>query len=78
MTPDSWWEQAPRDVRFSFLKAYYVEHGGDLEIVGAYLDSCHNCAGRGRIQEQLSTGKPRLVKCGVCHGTRFKRRIRGK
>ncbi len=78
ITPDSWWEQAPRDVRFSFLKAYYVEHGGDLEIVGAYLDSCHNCAGRGRIQEQLSTGKPRLVKCGVCHGTRFKRRIRGK
>jgi len=78
ITPDSWWEQAPRDVRLSFLKAYYVEHSGDLEIVNAYVDNCPNCGGRGRLQEQMATGAPRLVKCSVCHGTRFKRRIRGK
>ena len=78
VTPDSWWEEASRDVRLSFIKAYYVEHSGDLEIINAYVDNCPNCGGRGRITEQMAQGRPRLVKCGVCHGTRFKRRIRGK
>ena len=78
VSPEDGWKQAPRDVRFSFLRAYYAEHGSDLEAVNAYLDNCPSCGGRGRIQEQLSTGPPRLIPCGVCHGTRFKRRIRAK
>ncbi|MHC4899862.1 MAG: hypothetical protein ACYTGW_22450 [Planctomycetota bacterium] len=78
ITPDAWWEEASRDVRASFIRAYYVENSEDLEIVNAYLDNCPNCGGRGKIQEQMSTGQAQLVKCGVCHGTRFKRRIRAK
>lgn len=78
VTPDSWWAEAPRAVRLSFLRAYYVENAGDLEVVNAYVDACKNCGGRGRLQETSTTGKPRLVKCGVCHGTRFKRRIRAR
>jgi excinuclease UvrABC ATPase subunit len=65
-------------VRASFIRAYYVENSEDLEIVNAYLDNCPNCGGRGKIQEQMSTGQAQQVKCGVCHGTRFKRRIRAK
>jgi len=74
-TPESWWDDADRGQRTSFLRAYYAEFGGDLELVKAYVKPCVHCAAKG-VEETLSMeGKRVSVKCFLCQGARFTRSV---
>ena len=78
-TEDDWWADAKADARALWVRAYYAEFGGDLELVNAYVIDCVTCAGRGDLATIGQTGgKERKVKCPTCQGTRHKRVIRAR
>ncbi len=78
VSDEEWWLAAPRASRTSWLKAYYAEHSGDLKMVNAYVEACSNCAGKGSVEEQGSTGSIRRSTCSLCQGTRMKRNFRAE
>ena len=75
-TPETWWDDASRDEKKVWLRAYYAEFGGDLVIVNAHLNACVTCAGEGRLTVFGQSGKAQKVECPTCHTTRFRRWIR--
>jgi hypothetical protein len=77
-TPDDWWKDATADQRAVWLRAYYAERGGDLELVSASLSNCSYCAGFGKETIVGDSGKVQKVDCPTCHGTRFTRTIRAR
>jgi hypothetical protein len=77
-TPEDWWKAATPTERDFFIRAYYAEFGGDLEVTHASVDECLTCAGQGTIATLSDVGQSRNVKCPTCQGTRFKRAIRAQ
>ncbi len=75
-TPEQWWRKAGSDARAAWLRAYYVEFGGDLEVRAAFLDNCAQCGATGHTITYGQSGDPQKVKCATCQGTQFKRWIR--
>lgn len=73
---EEWWQQADRNEKAGWLRAYYAEHGGDLILYRAYTLSCVNCAGSGSVEHLGTTGRTIQAECFVCHGTRFVRTLR--
>ncbi len=77
-TDEDWWRNAPPDERANFLKAYYAENSGDLEVVTAHLTPCVMCAGLGYLEVLGNSGKTDKLKCLTCKGTKFKRWFRAR
>ncbi|MGE3171084.1 MAG: hypothetical protein AB7O97_00570 [Planctomycetota bacterium] len=73
-TDDEWWAAADRQERTGWLRAYYAEFGGKLQMVGAYVQPCFACAALGTQTEMdPQTNKPVKVPCYLCHGTKWLR-----
>lgn len=75
-TPQQWWEDATVAEKHVFVRAYYVEYGGDMVVENAHVNPCVSCAGEGRMTVLGTSGKPQKIDCPVCHGTRYRRWIR--
>lgn len=73
---EDWWKEYPVGSRAQWIAAYYAEFSGDAKMVRAYTSDCINCGGRGTTEEVGEKGEPKKIKCFLCHGTRFTRRIR--
>ena len=61
-----------------WLRCYFAEFGGQMEIAAAHAPACVNCNAQGTTTTIGSTGRPQKVKCSVCHGTRYTRLIRAR
>lgn len=78
------WSQFPPSSRANWIRAYYIEFGGDYDLRGhPSLRNCPSCAGTGVHevlavggggQEERQTGV-HLVTCSVCRGSGILRRI---
>lgn len=77
-TDEDWWRAAPPDERANFLKAYYAENSGDLEVVTAHLTACVTCSGQGYLEVIGNSGKEDKLTCLSCKGTKFKRWFRAR
>lgn len=77
-TDESWWTSAERDDKVGWLRAYFAEFGGQLELVLAVATPCLNCGGRGTIVSIGTTGDNQQRPCPLCHRTRFVRSIRAR
>jgi hypothetical protein len=75
-TDEQWWKEAPHDDKESWLRAYFYEFGGQMEVAVATATACHNCGGRGTVMSIGTTGREVPVPCPVCHRTRFVRSLR--
>jgi len=78
-TEEDWWKDASPDERVNFLRSYYAEFSGDLELREAYVSPCRTCGGEGTLAT-LGTagGKEQKIKCWTCKNTRFVRWIRAR
>lgn len=77
-TEEDWWRAAQPNERRLWIRAYYAEYGGDMEVLNAYVDPCVACGGEGRIEVIGDTGRPVKVNCATCQGTRFTRSFRAQ
>ncbi len=77
-TEEDWWKNASRNARTAWLRAYFAEFGGQMEVTAAYASPCVTCEGRGYIVELAATGKEQKRECPVCHNTKFTRAIRAR
>lgn len=73
---EEWWQQANRNGRAGWLRAYYAEHSGDLILHRAHVVPCVNCAGSGTEGQLATSGNIIQAECFLCHGTRFVRTLR--
>lgn len=73
---EDWWQQASRDERRGWLKAYYVEFGGQLVVTSASLQPCISCFGEGTTPDVGEDGKLTRTKCFLCHGSKWLRSIK--
>ena len=72
-TPDDWWQDARKQERAGWLRAYYAEFGGDLVVKSAYAQPCLACSGAGMLSALGPGNKVIRVKCYLCQGTKFLR-----
>lgn len=77
-TEEDWWRLASRNERTGWLRAYFAEFGGYMEITNAYAEPCPNCAGQGFQLELGDTGREQKAECPVCHGTKYSRLFRAR
>lgn len=78
----SFWATFPVDNRAQWIRAYYVEFGGDLELRDRpYLKACPACGGSG-VQEIIHSGGGgqggsgvQISACPTCHGVAVVRRV---
>lgn len=75
-TEEDWWRDASRDDRTSWLRAYFAEFSGRMEVMRAYATECATCNGEGNLVEIATSGQEQKRTCPLCHGTRFTRAIR--
>ncbi|MCA8942033.1 MAG: hypothetical protein KDB80_05680 [Planctomycetes bacterium] len=77
-TDESWWKGQKLNEKRQWLRAYFAEHGGQMEVVRSIASACGNCAGAGTVTSMGTSGKPVKGDCPVCHGTKFTRVIRAR
>ncbi|HLU38524.1 MAG TPA: hypothetical protein VK081_04010, partial [Planctomycetota bacterium] len=76
---EAWWKAASPEEKVNFLKAYYAEFSGDMELVSAHVQPCVTCGGVGTIPLLGSAGgEQKNLKCWTCKKTRFRRWIRAR
>lgn len=75
-TEEEWWQDATRAEKNGWLRAYYAEFGGQLQVTFATVSPCVSCYGRGVNVEMGPDGKPIQVPCFLCHGTKWMRSIK--
>jgi hypothetical protein len=76
-TDEDWWKQASSDERLNFLRSYYAEFSGDLELVSAHVVPCTTCGAEGVLKALGSAGgQEQNIKCWTCKRTKFRRWIR--
>ncbi|HEB54247.1 MAG TPA: hypothetical protein ENI87_13420 [bacterium] len=73
LTEQGWWEQASRQEKIGWLRAYYAEYGGQLKVKFASVQPCISCYGEGTTPEIDGNGKMVRSKCFLCQGTKFVR-----
>jgi hypothetical protein len=78
-TDEDWWKEATAEERVIFLRSYYAEFSGDLEVVSAHVVPCRTCGAQG-YHEVLGSagGTEQKIKCWTCKATRFVRWIRAR
>lgn len=72
-TEDDWWAQAERTERVGWLRAFYAEFGGQLEVTFASVSPCISCFGVGTVPEMGGDGKLVHNKCFLCQSTKYTR-----
>ncbi len=77
-TEEGWWQSEPRSGKQDWLRAYFAEFSGTMELTNAYTSPCGNCVGRGTVRSVGSTGKDKVTKCPVCQGTKYTRGFRAR
>lgn len=77
-TPQDWWEDASTEQRLVWLRAYYAENSGDLEVQSAHVNKCVTCGGEGTLTQYATSGEAEKVECPTCRATRYKRYIRAR
>lgn len=78
-TEEDWWKEASPEERVNFLRSYYAEFSGDLELVSAHVSPCRTCGAEGNLKALGSAGgKEQSIKCWTCKATRFVRWIRAR
>jgi len=77
-TEEDWWRQASRNERTTWLRAYFAEFGGRMEVTAAYATPCVTCEGKGYLVTMGNTGREQRTECPVCHNTKFTRAIRAR
>lgn len=77
-TDESWWKGLKLNEKRQWLRCYFAEHGGQMEVVRAIASPCGNCAGAGNVTTMGPAGKPAKTECPVCHGTKYTRTIRAR
>jgi hypothetical protein len=77
-TEEDWWRAAERSDRAGWLRAYFAEFGGQMEVTNAYSNPCPNCEAAGFITVLGDSGREQKQKCPVCHGTKFTRLFRAR
>jgi hypothetical protein len=78
-TEDEWWKD--KDVssttRTLWIKAWYAEKGGDVQVLSAHVNTCDQCGGPGFTEViRPFDGGTQRIPCPLCHGTRFIRGVR--
>ena len=68
VTRDEWWQQSDSVQRDFFLRAYYAEHGGQMQIVSTAWRPCPTCGGTGTIKQLGAQGAMVKVTCPRSHG----------
>ncbi len=78
-TDEDWWASASPEERVNFLRSYYAEFSGDLELVSSHVAPCQTCAAEGTLPV-LGTagGQEQKIKCWTCKLTRFRRSLRAR
>lgn len=74
-TDEDWWKEASRAEKTSWMRAYYAENGGDLVVARATLMECSSCFGEGTVVQVAAEGSKMVVKCYLCHGTKWLRSL---
>jgi hypothetical protein len=72
-TEDDWWNDAERNEKIGWLRAFYAEYGGQLEVTFATVSPCISCYGEGTVPEIGPDGKMVHNKCFLCQSTKFTR-----
>lgn len=72
-TEEDWWNGATRSERAGWLRAYYAEFGGQLEVTYASATPCVSCYGEGTTPEMGPDGKIIRAPCFLCHDTKWMR-----
>lgn len=72
-TDEGWWQDASRQERVGWLRAYYAEYSGQLVVKYASVQQCISCYGEGTTPEVNAEGKPVRSKCYLCQGTKWLR-----
>ncbi|MEZ5962746.1 MAG: hypothetical protein R3F56_02755 [Planctomycetota bacterium] len=78
-TDEDWWKSASPDERVNFVRSFYAENSGDMEVVSAHVSPCRTCGAEGFLAVLGSAGgDEKKIKCWTCKGTRFVRWIRAR
>lgn len=77
-TDESWWKSLKTIEKRQWLRAYFAEFGGQMEVASAHARPCENCDGKGTVTALGNAGRPQVSDCPVCHKTRFTRMIRAR
>ncbi len=75
---ESWWKKLKLAQKRQWLRVYFAEYGGQMEITAAHAAPCGNCNGQGQTTTLGSAGRPQKSKCPVCHGTKYTRLVRAR
>ena len=67
-TAQEWWENASTKSKEHFIRAWYAEFGGQLEVLRFETHVCRNCGGKGvEISRDSSSNEEIRTICPVCN-----------
>jgi len=79
---EKFWNSLPPTSRAQWIRAYYAEHSGDMDVKSPpRISNCPTCAGTGAKEiiyvggGGKGSGGSQLVKCPTCQGVAIVRRI---
>lgn len=82
--PEAAWGEMSSNAKAQWLRAYYAEHSGDMNVTSVRFSACPTCGGSG-VLEVIQTGGAgnrgenasglRLVACPTCHTVGIIRRV---
>lgn len=67
-TREEWWKGASPGTKADWMKAYFAENGGQVELVGERRAECPTCTGNRVISFRGSQGQTIQVTCPRCAG----------
>ncbi|MCA8948458.1 MAG: hypothetical protein KDE27_03090 [Planctomycetes bacterium] len=70
---EEWWAESKAADRAGWLRAFYAENGGELQLVSASASPCVSCYGEGTTVDMGPDGKPIRTPCFLCHNTKWMR-----
>ncbi len=75
---EDWWMRSSRNDRQYWMRAYFAENSGYLEVTRAFIARCTSCAGTGSVAVRGMSGGQQKQACTLCRGTRHTRTIRAR
>lgn len=75
---EQWWRRSSGADRQFWLRAYFAENGGQMELSRAFLQECVTCSGNGFVRVRGLSGPEQKEECHLCHGTKHTRTIRAR
>ena len=81
--PEAAWVDMSSSARAQFVRAWYAEHSGDMELVRVTFSNCRHCGGTGALamsytgdaRSDSSGAGTRLQACPTCHTICVVRRV---